>query len=323
MTNQYCPAKVHSISDEDYGSGRMSRDDIIKRKFGAVYENDVKSAIYRITYLLNNGVWLNSSVDLYEEIYGAKFETKEDRDLFKHPFCMQLYFNKSSKQMKAHIEYRKSATKQWNLENGGFGLIIKAQDNMFKAIGKSYESEIFLHESCIYAQVSHKPRTMGYKVIQIYDGFFTDKELDKETFDNIVKEQALRYYHKYIDNHNHNHNHKHNNKHISYINSGHIRDNSDISEEDIQDNVQEKTENSEKSRISLQKLIDSQIISKRDAAWLYMKIYNEEFTFKESRTGWSVEDRLAAREQRAYVMRTLLTKYAGRFTRKEALDFVG
>lgn len=202
MTNQYCPAKVHSISDEDYESGRMIRDDIIKRKFGNVYENDVKSSIYRITYLLNNGIWLDSSIDLYEEIYGAKFKSREDRDLFKHPFCMQLYFNKSSKQMKAHIEYKKSATKQWDVENGGLELIMKAQDNMVKAIGKSYESEIFLHESCIYAQVAHKLRAMGYKVIQIYDGFFTDKELDKTTFDNIVKEQALSYYHTYMSSYN-------------------------------------------------------------------------------------------------------------------------
>ena len=57
---------------------------------------------------------------------------------------------------------------------------------MEKAIGFSYRSEIFLHESCIYAQVAHKLRTMGYKVFQVYDGFFTDKPLDRTTFNNIV-----------------------------------------------------------------------------------------------------------------------------------------
>lgn len=198
--NQYCSAKVHSVSDADYDADRMIRDDIIRRKFGNVYENDVKSSIYRITYLLNNGVWLDSSVDLYEEIYGAKFKSSADRDLFKHPFCMQLYFSKSSGQMKSNIEFMKPATKRWNRANGGLELIVKAQDNMFKAIGKSYESEIFLHESCIYAQVSHKLRTMGYKVIQIYDGFFTDRPLSKETFDELVKAEACRYYNSYILN---------------------------------------------------------------------------------------------------------------------------
>ena len=322
MTNQYCPAKVHSISDEDYESGRMIRDEIIKQKFGAVYENDVKSSIYRITYLLNRGVWLDSSVDLYEEIYGAKFETKEDRDIFKHPFCMQLYFNKSSKQMKAHIEYKKSATKQWNLKNGGFELIIKAQDNMFKAIGKSYESEIFLHESCIYAQVAHKLRTMGYKVMQIYDGFFTDKELDKQQFDDIVKEQAMLYYYKYINNHNNNnnnnqYNHNNNNNHISNINSENIRDNSDIPDEDSLEDVAKRRQE------ALQKLIDEQFISRRDASWLYLKLYDEEHAFKESRRGWCIEDRLKAKPARTCIMNTLVNRYPNKFTRKDVMNFIG
>lgn len=199
-TNQYCSAKVHSLSDADYDSGRAIRDEVIRRKFGNIYENDVKSSIYRITYLLNNGVWLDSSVDLYEEIYGAKFKSSEDRDLFKHPFCMQLYFSKSSGQMKSSIEFMKSATRRWNMANGGLELIVKAQDNMFKAIGRSYGSEIFVHESCIYAQVSHRLRGMGYKVIQIYDGFFTDRPLSKETFEQVVKFEACRYYDIYIHN---------------------------------------------------------------------------------------------------------------------------
>lgn len=197
-TNSFCSAKVHSVSEEDIKSGRLVRDKLIKEKFGGIYENDVKSSIYRITYLLNKGEWLDSSVDLYELIFGSPFKTKEERDLFKHPFCMQLYFNHSTRQMKHHIEYRKSATKMWNAEHDGFTLIEKARDNMFKAIGDSYGSEIFLHESCIYTQVAHRLREMGYRVIQIYDGFFTDSPLDSTAFDGIVKEEAVRYYQRYF-----------------------------------------------------------------------------------------------------------------------------
>ena len=164
-TNQYCPAKV-KLTDEEEKSGKLSiRDSILMKKFGAVYENDVKSSIYRITYLLNYGIWLDNSIDLYERIFGAKFESKEDRKIFKAPFCMQLYFNTSSKSMKAHIEYKKSKTKLWNKLNYGYTLIEKARDNMFKAIGKSWYSEIFLHESCIYTEVAHRLRLLGYKVI--------------------------------------------------------------------------------------------------------------------------------------------------------------
>ena len=186
---------------------------------------------------------------------------------------------------------------------------------LLKAIGKSYESEIFLHESCIYAQVAHKLRTMGYKVLQIYDGFFTDKELDKQEFDNIVKEQALSYYHKYI-NHNHKYNYNHNNN-IFNINSGHIRDNSDIPDEDSLADM------SKMRQEALQTLIDDQVISRRDASWLYLKLYDEEHTFKESRRGWCIEDRIAARDRRTYVMKTLTTKYTDKFTRKEVLNFIG
>ena len=68
---------------------------------------------------------------------------------------------------------------------------------MFDVIGPSFRSEIFLHESCIYTQVAHRLRVMDFKVIQIYDGFFTDRELEQSVFDEIVKECALKYYHKW------------------------------------------------------------------------------------------------------------------------------
>ena len=253
-TNQYCPAKVKDITNEDRISGKRAiRDDILMKKFGAVYENDVKSSIYRITYLLNNGVWLDNSIDLYERIFGAKFKSKEDRKIFKAPFCMQLYFNTSSKSMKAHIEYKKSKTKKWNAVNYGYTIIEKARDNMFKAIGKSWYSEIFLHESCIYTQVAHRLRLLGYKVIQIYDGFFTDKYLDNSEFNRIVKEEAMKYYKTYINKDTSCSYQISNNNSISNINSGHIReskmkrsnkhkiDNSDIpTEEDFKREEQER-----------------------------------------------------------------------------------
>lgn len=229
-TNQYCPAKVHGITSEDRESGKILRDEILKAKFGNVYENDVKSSIYRITYLLNYGEWLDDSVDLYERIYGGKFRSEEERNTFKAPFCMQMYFNPTSKAMKARIEYRKSKTKEWNEENFGYTLIEKARDNMYNAIGKSWQSEIFLHESCIYTEVAHRLRQEGYKVVQIYDGFFTDRFLEKSKFNLIVREEAMRYYSEYI-----------NKNHISYINSEHIRDMSENREnsEDMKENENE------------------------------------------------------------------------------------
>ena len=183
---------------------------------------------------------------------------------------------------------------------------------MEKAIGFSYRSEIFLHESCIYAQVAHKLRTMGYKVFQVYDGFFTDKPLDRTTFNNIVKFEALSYYYKY------NSSSSSSSSSSSYNNiDRNIRDNSDIPDEDSLIDIDKRRQE------ALQKLIDEQVISRRDASWLYLKLYDEEHIFKESRSGWCIEDRLKAKPTRTYIMNTLVNRYPTKFTRKDVMNFIG
>ena len=186
---------------------------------------------------------------------------------------------------------------------------------MENAIGISYRSEIFLHESCIYAQVAHKLRTMGYKVFQVYDGFFTDKPLDRTTFSNIVKSEALSYYCKYISS---SHNKSSHNKSSSYNNiDRNIRDNSDMPDEDSLIDIDKRRQE------ALQKLIDEQVISRRDASWLYLKLYDEEHTFKEARSGWCIEDRLKAKPARTYIMNTLVNRYPTKITRKDVMNFIG
>ena len=74
---------------------------------------------------------------------------------------------------------------------------------------------------------------------------------------------------------------------------------------------------------ALQKLIDEQVISRRDASWLYLKLYDEEHAFKESRRGWCIEDRLKAKPARTYIMNTLVNRYPSRFTRKDVMNFIG
>ena len=326
--NSYCSAKVHDITEQDLISGRVLRDEVIKAKYGHVYEQDVKSSIYRVTYLLNRGVWLDDSIDLYEMIAGFKFETPEQRDLFKRPFCQKMYFSASYKDMKTKVCWNHQTTTRKYLEdNFGEATLLKARENMEKAIGFSYRSEIFLHESCIYAQVAHKLRAMGYKVFQVYDGFFTDKPLDRTTFNSIVKSEALSYYSKYINHKHHNHhnhynhnqyNHNHHKHQSSYNNiDRNIRDNSDIPDEDSLIDIDKRRQE------ALQKLIDEQFISRRDASWLYLKLYDEEHTFKESRRGWCIEDRLKAKPARTCIMNTLVNRYPTKFTRKDVMNFIG
>ena len=121
------------------------------------------------------------------------------------------------------------------------------------------------------------------------------------------------------------HHSKHTNNHHKYISSSssynsidrNIRDNSDIPDEDSLIGIDKRRQE------ALQKLIDEQVISRRDASWLYFKLYDEEHTFKESRRGWCIEDRMKAKPARTYIMNTLVNRYPSRFTRKDVMNFIG
>ncbi len=197
-SNQYCPLKVHNISWETLSENERMRTRrwVIMNKFGEEHENDVKSSIYRITYLLNHGVWLDRSHDLYPMMAGFEM-TAAERKLYKAPLAMKLYFSPSVDKAIASSAFQHSGIKELFKEIGARDVFNEARRRMFDVIGPSFRSEIFLHESCIYTQVAHRLRIMGFKVIQIYDGFFTDRELKQSVFDEIVKECALEYYHKW------------------------------------------------------------------------------------------------------------------------------
>lgn len=202
-TNQYCTLKVRGYEDrqswdglDDKSKGRI-RDYVIAKRLGGVYENDVKSSIYRITYLLNHGVWLDREIDLYPKMAGFEFATKDERNLYKSPLAMKLYFSPSIDKAISTSTYQHDETREVFKKLNARHVLERAKDNMLNTIGESYRSEIFLHESCIYTQVAHKIRSMGYQLIQIYDGFFTNEPLDEKVFDEIVKECALEYYEKY------------------------------------------------------------------------------------------------------------------------------
>ena len=202
-TNAYCNLKVHGYEDRSSWESLCAseknriRDFVIEKRLGGIYENDVKSSIYRITYLLNNGEWLDREIDLYPKMAGFEFKSKEERNLFKSPLAMKLYFSPSIDNAISTSIYQCPQLKEFFNGINAKDMLKMAKENMLNAIGPSYRSEIFLHESCIYTQVAHNIRQMGYKLIQIYDGFFTDKPLNEKHFDEIVKECALDYYHKW------------------------------------------------------------------------------------------------------------------------------
>lgn len=174
-TSAICSLTKNDAKHTDFTG--MSRREYLAGHFGGrkVYEYDVKSSIYRVAYLLRTGEWLDDDIDLYEWMYGRDFLDEEERKHFKD-FCMRLYFDRPTA-LYGHIA---SAVKQtvgrYSLE-AVHSALVEAKSNMEKVIGESIDSEIFLHESCIYLDLVHRLRNSGFNVVQVYDGFYSDKPL--------------------------------------------------------------------------------------------------------------------------------------------------
>lgn len=154
--------------------GNFTRSDLFDYLYESqdVYEFDVKSSIYRVTYFLNTGKWLDNDVDFYQLISPYKFSTTEDRENFK-AVCQRFYFAKSPEQVFERLFKKKYIEK--TEENARH--ITAIFYNLRKTIGKTYDSEIFLHESCIYMLLMRELLKRGIVVTQVYDGFYAPQEI--------------------------------------------------------------------------------------------------------------------------------------------------
>lgn len=186
--------KVHQNENKDYNG--MWRDDYLKNFFKdeKVYEFDVTSSIYRVAYLLKTGVWLDNNIDLYKILNNGDFETKEDRDNFKS-FAMRLYFDRP-KQIFNHISSAVPNVIATYGEDVVKKNILAAKNRMIEVLGNGIDNEIFYHESNIYLDFVSKLRMMDIKVVQIYDGFFSNEDLS--CYEDLLKGVAEEYYKKLV-----------------------------------------------------------------------------------------------------------------------------
>ena len=185
----------------------LTKDDV-KSKYGLNYKFDVASSVPRVTYLMNNGTWLDNSVDLYKKMFDKfiylcpteKVEwNKETRDIFKS-FHMRGYFDTES-QIAGHIKRQISMKTSYNKDEWSeLNYVMKSYKQAIKeTIGElAYDSEIFFHESCIYMDVLFELLKKGYNVWECYDEWNTDKEV--ENIQEIVNNKAISYYKQYVNN---------------------------------------------------------------------------------------------------------------------------
>lgn len=181
-----CNYKEHENANPFF-MGKWRKDYFIP-KYGNYDHYDVNASIYRLTYNLNHDEALGFDQDVYEMMYGHKFDSKEDRDAYKR-ICMRLMFGKLN-QLGNQVERRLS-----KLENNPYDRIRRdiiqdtmseAKINMYEALGSSYDSEIFLHESCIYIDMLSKmPNNQNISLV--YDCFYykSDYQLNIDDFNTL------------------------------------------------------------------------------------------------------------------------------------------
>ena len=221
---------VSAKKEEDYD--KLTRQEVLD-KYDLKYDFDVKSSVPRITYLLNNGTWLDNSVDFYKRMFenfchicpSEKLEWNEEtREMFKS-FHMRGYFDTYAKvsghikrELGKKIEYKRS---DWS----ELDYVMKSyKQSIEMTVGQEYDSEVFFHESCIYLDVLFELLKRNYNVWQCYDCWYTDKEV--EDIQEIICNKALSYYSLYVykdnkdnDNDNNNSSNDNTNKDNIYNNS--------------------------------------------------------------------------------------------------------
>ena len=197
-TSKVCSFKEHENENEGYKG--VWRKDYLKEFFGTdkIYSYDVKSSIYRVSHLINFGGWTDESFDFYENIYGQTFSSPEERTMFKD-FCQRLYFDSPN----AIYSHTKDCYADL-LAKGISEARIKADIGRMKAqmdfmLGNmAMNNEVFLHESCLYLDLVKVLRDSGIKVVQVYDGFYSDQDI-ASLCREILPDIANSYYDKVVD----------------------------------------------------------------------------------------------------------------------------
>lgn len=211
-TCRICSLKEHENGNENFTG--VWRKEYLKEYFGTdkIYSYDVKSSIFRINYLLNHGEWLDNDIDLYEIMNGSPFSTPEARNDFK-PFALRCYFEPSGRSLYNHIKcalhtfntkyhYLSETYYRHDVNDGeivdtmtipyGQKVCIEAFDNIRKTLGKTYDNEIFFHESNIYLDAAYQVRKQDIKLVQIYDGFYSN--VDLSFMKDLIRKCSLNYY---------------------------------------------------------------------------------------------------------------------------------
>ena len=177
-SNMICSYKNRENKNPCY-RGKWRRE-YLTEVYGSEYGHyDFNASIWRLSYNLLHDEMLPESLDGYELAYGGKFKSDEDRDIFKK-IAMRLYFG-GINQLGVQVEnkFKDIADKLgenyvYDHERARFIQDIMSDQKLLaiEKIGGFFDSEIFLHESCIYLNIYKDIVDSGIRCTQIYDSFY-------------------------------------------------------------------------------------------------------------------------------------------------------
>lgn len=160
-------------------------------QYGFNLKKDVRSSVPRITLSINKGHWIDEDIDIYKLIndeFAPDVEfTEEYRDILKE-YVLPTYFEEGSDKMigkNATYKFRLSKREKKEVD----AMLGRLRRALVKAVGgKTFGSEIFYIESCIYIMTLYDLLTSRHMVWLVYDAFYSNGEEDQETYETMLRE---------------------------------------------------------------------------------------------------------------------------------------
>ena len=197
-SNMICSYKNRENKNPCY-RGKWRRE-YLTEVYGSKWSHyDFNASIWRLSYNLLHDEMLPESMDGYELAYGDKFKSDDDRDIFKK-IAMRLYFG-GINQLGVQVEnkFKEIANKLGKKYTYNHARARCIQDIMsdhkllaVEKIGGFFDSEIFLHESCIYLNIYKDIVDSGIRCTQIYDSFYFNDN-SKINVNQLYKTHLIQY----------------------------------------------------------------------------------------------------------------------------------
>lgn len=181
---------------KDVNSRVLNRWEVLDELFGKDLweEYDLNASIYRIARSIRDRKWYSDKGDIYEILNSGTFSSKEERDNFKI-ICNIVNF---AKDMNAACNaYRSKFEWARHMKNIEIIPILEPIKQRITDFCGKFDSEIFLHESCIVICAAYKMVCSNHKVAPLYDCIFVEKGLSSE-IEKYIEQSFNEYYDAYL-----------------------------------------------------------------------------------------------------------------------------